>query len=255
MTIRAVIFDLGHTLWDIEPGDGVELARVYRVMRDELCARLPRDDVPAADVLQRAVTDVLRDSADTYFMRGEHEVQPASHAWVHQACVRLGLDVDEAILRELAPPLFATEIDRLRCAEGTVEALAALNAEGYALGCVTNTLADGETIRRMLEKHRVLHLMRSVVVSSDAGYRKPHRSLFETALRETGVSAHEAVFVGDAPWHDIAGAREAGMFAVLTHQYVARPLEGVGAKPHATIKHVRELRDVIARLDAGLNEG
>ena len=50
-------------------------------------------------------------------------------------------------------------------------------------------------------------LMRSVVVSAEEGWRKPHRSLFEKALRELASVPEEAVFVGDSPTHDIAGAQ------------------------------------------------
>jgi putative hydrolase of the HAD superfamily len=115
------------------------------------------------------------------------------------------------------------------------------------MGCITNTLADTETIRTMLRKHGFEPLMHSVVVSSNLGWRKPHRSLFETALRELAVTPRDALFVGDSPWHDIEGAQNAGMRAVLTRQYATRPTDGFAA-PDATIDHVRELRDVIRGL-------
>jgi putative hydrolase of the HAD superfamily len=100
----------------------------------------------------------------------------------------------------------------------------------------------------MLRNHRFEPLMRSVVVSSELGWRKPHGSLFETALRELAAAPHESVFVGDSPWHDIEGAQNAGMRAVLTRQYATRPTGGFAA-PDATIDHVGELREVIRRLE------
>ena len=56
------------------------------------------------------------------------------------------------------------------------------------------------------------------------------------------------MFVGDSPLHDIGGAQAAGMRTVLTRQYVTRPTEGLPI-PDATIDHLRELREVIKRLD------
>jgi HAD superfamily hydrolase (TIGR01662 family) len=152
------------------------------------------------------------------------------------------------LLREVTPALFATERDSLVCAEGTRDAVRALHDDGYAIGCVTNTLADTSTIRSMLDRHGFEDVMRSVVVSADEGWRKPHASLFEKALRETGAQPHEAIFVGDSPLHDIAGAKAVGMWAVLTQQYVARPYEGTEPQPDAVISHVRELRDVLSGL-------
>ena len=247
MTIRAVIFDLGHTLWDIGPDRGA-LHRAYEATHALLCARLGRDDLPDATAMREAVRDALRAASETYFMDAARLDQPPSHTWIDEGCRKLGLTLDEALLREITPPLFATELESLICAEGTVAAVRSLHDDGYALGCVTNTLADTATIRAMLRLHNVEDVMRSVVVSADEGWRKPHRSLFERALRELNVTPGEAVFVGDSPLHDIGGAQSAGMRAVLTRQYVTRPTERLPVAD-ATIDHVRELREVIEKLE------
>lgn len=256
MTIRAVIFDLGHTIWDIGPHPG-GLERAYDDAWAIVAARL--DVAPAADAraFQRAVRDVLIDASETYFAsdgtydtKGVQVEQPPSWVWVDRGCRRIGLDLDEALVREITPPLFATEIDSLICAAGTRDAVAALAAAGYRLGCVTNTLAGEAAIRAMLRKHEFEDLMESVVVSADEGYRKPHASLFIKAMRELGAAPHESVFVGDSPVHDIGGAKASGMFAVLTQQYVARPYAGIEPQPDAVINHLDELLAVIARFDA-----
>ncbi len=247
--IRAVIFDLGHTIWDITPGDGSELDLVYAEFRSELASRLNGVDVPIASSLRAAITAVLAADADTYLTTGPLLEQPPTHHWVGIGLQSLGLEVDEDLVRELTPPLFATEIDRLVCHEGTVDALLDLRRRGIALGCVTNTLADAATIRQMLRNHGLLDTMGSVVVSSEEGYRKPHPAIFEKALAQLGVGPHEALFVGDSPYHDIGGAKAVGMRVVLTRQYVSRPwIEGV-PQPDATIDHVRELRDVVGRMN------
>ena len=243
--IRAIIFDLGHTIWDILPDDG-GLARAYATARATLAERLGRADLPSAEALQRAVADVLRESAPMYFMEAPSLEQPPSDAWVDQGFRRLGLELDAELVRAITPPLFATEIDRLHCADGTIEAVRNLHDAGYTLGCVTNTLADTATIRAMLRRDGIEDVMRSVVVSADEGWRKPHRSLFEKALRETCAAAHEAVFIGDSPWHDVGGAQAVGMRTVLTRQYVTRPTEGM-PEPDAVISHLRELREFVER--------
>jgi HAD superfamily hydrolase (TIGR01509 family) len=242
--IRAVIFDLGHTLWDIDRGDG-HLERAYVEFRASLCDRLGRNDLPDASAIQSAVRDALFADAETYFGNGPELRQPPSHIWVDRGCRSLGLVLEEALLRDLTAPLFATERERLVCHDGTLEAVRELHDAGYALGCVTNTLAGEVAIRDMLRRYGFEPYMRSVVVSAEEGWRKPHRSLFEKALRETGAAPHEAVFVGDSPYHDICGAKAAGMRAVLTHQYVVRPHEAFAPAPDAIIKHLRELPGVL----------
>ena len=248
--IRAVIFDLGHTIWDIGPQRGA-LERAYTEMHRTLARRLGRADLPPAAAFQAAVRDVLHDASETYFTNGAHLDQPPSWVWVDRGCRALGIELDQSLLTEVTPPLFAGEIDGLICGAGTLEAVTALANAGYALGCVTNTLADTETIRAMLRLHGFESLMRSVVVSADEGWRKPHPSLFQKAMRELAVGPAESLFVGDSPIHDVGGALAAGMRAVLTRQYVARPFGDADPQPDAIIDHVRELPGVIARLDRG----
>ena len=251
--IRAVIFDLGHTLWDWDThmADPVALDRAYAAARETLCARLGTDDLPSAEALRRAVGTALKEDGETYFDDPGRVDQPPTHTWVDRGWRTLGLHLDEALLREITPPLFATEIHGLICGEGTTEALHDLDAAGYALGCITNTLADDAAIRAMLRLYGIEDMMRCVVVSTEEGWRKPHPLLFERAMRSLAIDhPSEALFVGDSPRHDIAGAAAAGMRTALTTQYVTRSLDGCDARPDATIRHLRELRGVIASLDA-----
>lgn len=247
--IRAVIFDLGHTLWDISPGDEATLQAAYEEMRATLARRLRRDDLPDARSIRLAVTAALSDEADTYFANGPVLEQPPTHYWVRNGCRSLGLAVDDVLLREVTGPLFATEVDRLVVADGSLDAIRALHDEGFALGCVTNTLADSATIRLMLRNHGFEPYMRALVVSSEEGYRKPHPALFTKALRDLDVAPAEAVFVGDSPYHDVGGAKALGMRVVLSTQYVERPwIEGV-PEPDARISHLREMREVAKSLN------
>lgn len=246
--IRAVIFDLGHTLWDFnfeESTRAATLDAAYEQAREALVDRLGAG-VPESGILKRAVGDVLRADSETYFQLSERLDQPATWTWVDRAFRSIGFEVDEATLRAITPPLFATEEPHLICHDDTQPAVQALAAEGYAIGCVTNTLADEAAIRSMLRAHGFEPLMKSVVVSAEEGWRKPHPSLFEKALAELNCDPADAVFVGDSPFHDVGGAQAVGMRAVLTRQYITRPTDGMPA-PDATIDHVRELRAVVER--------
>ncbi|OGO50322.1 MAG: hypothetical protein A2148_06550 [Chloroflexi bacterium RBG_16_68_14] len=250
MSIRAVIFDLGQTLWDVPPHAPGQLERAYAGLRAKLVGRLGRDDIPNAAALQEAVRLALREAYETYFTDTDRLDQPPSHVWVDGGLRALGLELEEALLREVTPPLFAARKDSLICTEGTLEAVTLLAERGYRLGCVTNTLADTTSICAMLRGHGIEELMESVVVSSEEGRRKPHRALFEKAMRQLDTTPAESLFVGDNPLDDISGAKAVGMWAVLTRQYVARPYEDLDPQPDAVIDHLRELPDVISRLEA-----
>ena len=83
-----------------------------------------------------------------------------------------------------------------------------LAGAGLRIGLISNT-------QRPLEEfatHFGLDGLIAASVSSAAhGFLKPHRAIFESALRSIGVTADEAVMVGDSVTHDIEGARQIGM--------------------------------------------
>jgi putative hydrolase of the HAD superfamily len=53
-----------------------------------------------------------------------------------------------------------------------------------------------------------------VLISEAEGIRKPDRAIFDMAVNRCGVSPTEAMFVGDHPEVDIAGAQAAGLVPV-----------------------------------------
>ena len=92
------------------------------------------------------------------------------------------------------------------------DAVRAIHASGIRIGLISNT----QRCLASFQEHFELEGLFTVALSSAAhGYMKPHPSIFEAALEQAGVSADEAVMVGDSLAHDIAGARAIGMRGVL----------------------------------------
>lgn len=119
--------------------------------------------------------------------------------------------------------------------EEVPDVLRGLRRFGYTIGLISNTQRSLVTF----EEHFELHGLFDVSISSaEHGYMKPHRSIFEEGLRRAGVSAPEAVMVGDSVPHDIAGALALGMRGVL----VARSGLSKGAPAEVPVIHsLREL--------------
>ena len=67
----------------------------------------------------------------------------------------------------------------------------------------------GRTDEKLLERFPVR------VYSSDVGYMKPHRRIFEAAIEQMGVPAEQMVFVGDRVDKDVRGAARMGMKTIL----------------------------------------
>jgi putative hydrolase of the HAD superfamily len=108
----------------------------------------------------------------------------------------------------------------------------------YKLGIVSN-FALPECVDKLLERHGLDKLFDVVVVSGAVNKRKPSPEIFEKALKKLGITAENAVFVGDTLDADIEGAKNAGMKAIFIER---RPQKEVKrACPDQTIKTLGEL--------------
>jgi putative hydrolase of the HAD superfamily len=125
---------------------------------------------------------------------------------------------------------------QLQAPEDTHETLKALRAAGVRLGLITN---GGAT--RQLKKLELMGLtdaFDAVLVSESEGVRKPEREIFDRALLRLGVGPAAAVFVGDNPEADVAGALGAGLAAIWKYTPYGTP-------PATSVPTVRRLTDVL----------
>ncbi len=81
--------------------------------------------------------------------------------------------------------------------------------------------------------------------SEKAGSCKPHRGIFEQALRRAGCAPHEALFVGDTLRQDVAGANRAGMRSVLLWHREDRSPPDEEPQPHHVIRRIPDLLQLI----------
>ncbi|WP_052422849.1 HAD family hydrolase [Nonomuraea candida] len=103
--------------------------------------------------------------------------------------------------------------------------LAGLVAElsaGHRLAVVSNThlatLVPGH-----LAAMGLLEAFDAVVTSVEVGWRKPHPAIYDRALDVLGISASDAVFVGDTYGPDFAGPERHGMTAFLIDPHRREP--------------------------------
>jgi pyrophosphatase PpaX len=117
--------------------------------------------------------------------------------------------VEELILcyREHNEPLH----DELQCCTGMLNVLDRLHAEGRRLGIVT--AKRHETVELALARLPLRDYFEVVVGAEDTERHKPDPEPVQLALERLGVSAADAVYVGDSPF-DVGAARAAGVHAI-----------------------------------------
>jgi putative hydrolase of the HAD superfamily len=87
-----------------------------------------------------------------------------------------------------------------------------LKNDGLKLGVISNF---DHRLYRILDGLDLTRYFDSITISSEAGYAKPRREVYDTALARVGVEAHAAMHVGDSEHLDFAPAAAIGMAAVL----------------------------------------
>jgi len=87
-----------------------------------------------------------------------------------------------------------------------------LKNDGIRLGVISNF---DYRLYRILDGLDLTRYFDSITISSEAGYAKPRREVYEAALKRAGVSANGAMHIGDSEHLDFAPAAAIGMAAIL----------------------------------------
>lgn len=91
-----------------------------------------------------------------------------------------------------------------------------LRAKHVVLGVISNASSYLENI---LDKAGLKGWFDHIVVSEIEGVEKPHKKIFDIALKKSGVKRSEFMFVGDNYIADVTGAKNAGLNAI----WLSRP--------------------------------
>lgn len=113
----------------------------------------------------------------------------------------------------------------------------------YKLALISN-FDHPPHVHRLLAELALRPFFDAVVVSGDVGVKKPDPAIFVPALEQTGLAAEEALFIGDSPEDDVAGARAAGLWPVL----IRRP-PGAAERTADGVRVVAGLREVVALVE------
>jgi FMN phosphatase YigB (HAD superfamily) len=245
--VKAVIFDLGHTVWDFAPREDAWKLNILRLY-DRLSS-WGNGNIPEPKRLGKAVANAV----ERWMQIWNTNVleQPPSSVLVTEALAGVDLAPPEDLVDELTALLFGLELDMPVISPDSVAAFDALDSVGLSMACVSNTITLEDGINDALMRLGMHRYFRSVVASSAMGYKKPHASLFERALAEIDVEPEHALFVGDRLVDDVSGAQAVGMRAVLTHEFRQEDAEASDITPDAVVQRLAELPAVIEALERG----
>jgi len=198
--IRAVLFDAGNTLLHM---DYAAIAARLSIGGPAVAA----GDDEEAELRARVLLD--RDLA----AGASTESRDTHGRYLRYVLGHLGIAGDERV-EEIArwraaynPPFGLW----MRASEAEA-ALRRVKSAGLMAGVISNS---NGSVRAILEAIGLARHLDVIVDSAVVGVEKPDPRIFEIALREAGVAAPAACYVGDLYSVDVLGARRAGLDAVL----------------------------------------
>jgi HAD superfamily hydrolase (TIGR01549 family) len=206
LPIRAVFFDLGGTLVDVD--DPLGWSGIARGLGVEV---EPEHLMHAVRELDRATDGPDRPGVAEFWQRILEQVADG----------KAGPAIGERFAERLAALPLSTHLfsDVKRC-------LNELRRERRPLGIISNSRSE-ESVRDRLEVAGIRSYFNTIVSSGTEHVQKPDRAIFERAAARAGVAPAESFHVGDLAYLDAKAASLAGFRSV----WLNRSGTGLGTDP------------------------
>jgi putative hydrolase of the HAD superfamily len=204
----AILFDMGYTLIEFEPPQEVIVQEVLRAAGAE---RSVHEIEAAVAVVFGAY---YQDAATVTFPATEAYDGETQAKLARGMLAQLGLETGEKSLESYTEALESRfrQPGVIRPYPEVVEIVGTLRQQGYRLGIVSNWSWN---LRERVAQVALDGFFEIVWASAYAGCNKPHPDIFRQALAQMGIAPNRALYVGDNYRHDVVGARNAGLQAVL----------------------------------------
>ena len=234
--IQTIFFDVGNTLRIVVPDqefiDKAEAGLMELIQtkesHDELFAKLEERWKVYRKLSKDTLLDVSEGELWTQFMLPDYE--PNMVYANAPKLTRLWRDHDG---RRVARP-------------DAVATLKELQARGYTLGIIANTVTETE-IPDWMAADGVAQCFKTTILSSKVRLRKPDPAIYHLACRCIGTPEANCAYVGDNPVRDVEGAVDAGYGSMILYEDAGtadREGKAPTVKPDYRIKAIRELLDL-----------
>ncbi len=196
--IKTIIFDIDQTMYDYWKCHAVSLHNL-----DERCKELFGFE---AGTVKKWWTIIFH---EIYDRLGYDNV------CTHETALRIQTILERngvnPILhtRELHNRYWDDVVEMMEPFPGLIDFIKEAKRQGIRLGIATDLLVEIQL--RKLEKLGVIEFFDFFVTSEEAGCEKPHKGIFECALKKAGCKPEECLMIGDNWDKDIVGAIDMGM--------------------------------------------
>jgi putative hydrolase of the HAD superfamily len=221
-TIKALYFDLDHTLWDFEQNS----ALAFKALFKQYDIGLELDSFLNVYIPNNIAYWRL-------YREGKIDKEKLRYERLKTVFDLLNYKASDVLIFDMADAYIQTLPQYNTLFPGAISILETLKPH-YALHMITNGFKDVQHYK--MKNSGLLPYFETITDSSSVGKKKPDPEIFNHALKVGGVRSSEAVMIGDSLEADIEGALSVGMHAVHF-----MPLKQINPTHYKEIEQLEEL--------------
>ncbi len=231
MAYKDLFFDLDHTLWDFETNSKETIQELYT--RHDL-AGLGIVDFDGFYSTYSAHNHRLWDRYTKGFIKQE-ELR-----WKRVYLSLLDYKVaNEKLAKEMSQAYLEILPNKTHLFPYTIEILDYLKQKEYKMHLITNGFESVQF--KKIRNSGLADYFIEVITSEASNSLKPHKDIFEYALKNTNATVAESIMIGDNESADIQGGINIGMDTVFVNHIQATPT----VPATYTITHLKELESIL----------
>ena len=198
--VQHIFFDLDHTLWDFEKNSGATFKSIFKELNFEFSLEVFLDFYnPINHYYWKQYRENMISEVELRYLRLEKTFEAMKVSFSQSLLER----VAELYIQQLSTH---TELF-----EDTISVLEYLSSK-YTLHIITNGFELVQ--QRKLENSGIACFFKTVLTAEKIGVKKPHPTIFLSAMKTAEVLPEHAVMIGDSLEADIQGALKLGMQAI-----------------------------------------
>jgi putative hydrolase of the HAD superfamily len=231
MAYKDLFFDLDHTLWDFETNSKETIQELYTTHD---LAGMGIVDFDGFYSTYSAHNHRLWDRYTKGFIKQE-ELR-----WKRVYLSLLDFKVaNEKLAKEMSQAYLEILPNKKHLFPYTIEILDYLKNKEYKMHLITNGFESVQF--KKIKNSGLADYFIEVITSEASNSLKPHKDIFEYALKNTNANLSESIMIGDNESADIQGGINIGMDTVFVNHIQATPT----IPATYTITHLKELENIL----------
>lgn len=202
-----IIFDYGQTLVDEEPFNGIKGTKAV------LCEAANNPNNITAEEIQEMANELNREIG-RYGTNFEKQSLFEVHNHVFQKYLYEYFGIELTKSPEEVERIFEESASAAEPTKNINDFLCFLDNKKIRAGVISNISFSGKMLSERINRYMPYHKFEFIIASSEYVFRKPHKRIFEIALRKANLKPHEVWYCGDNPVFDVDGAAKCGIYPI-----------------------------------------